>query len=54
MSISTHAEAVVLLQSLKEQLNDPAHALWLSENPEYLSRINALVSEIRSKLKNRS
>jgi len=51
MPISTHAEAVSLLKSLQEQLNDPAHAIWLSENPEYLTRVNSMVSELRSKLK---
>jgi hypothetical protein len=51
MTISTHSEAVVLLKSLQEQLNDPAHALWLSENPKYLTRVNSMVSELCSKLK---
>jgi hypothetical protein len=51
MTISTHAEAVSLLKSLQEQLNDPVNALWISENPDYLTRINSMVSELRSKLK---
>jgi hypothetical protein len=51
MTLSTHAEAVTLLKSLQEQLNDPVNFVYLSENPEYLARINSMVSELRSKLK---
>lgn len=51
MNTKIQSEAVTLLKSLQDQLNDPVNFLYLSENPEYLARINAMVSELRTKLK---
>lgn len=47
----SHNEAVALLKSLKEQLDDPVNYLWLVDNPEYLQRINIMVAELKEKLK---
>lgn len=51
MNTKLQSEAVTLLKSLQDQLNDPVNFLYLSENPECLARINAMVSELRTKLK---
>lgn len=53
MTSALRLEAVTLLKSLQDQLNDPVNFLYLTENPDYLARINAMVSELRSKLNNK-
>lgn len=49
--LNTHNEAVALLKSLQDQLNDPVNYLWLVDNPEYIQRINIMVAELKEKLK---